>query len=782
MSAYCELLQRQLLVGSTPWGREHEQSGVAMQAVLYCLSTVRDANVPILQQLEQLCVTMVRHHSTGAQLASCLESFAGLGYFPASWFKAGLATRLKAELPSMGAASLCSLLVALAAWQHHAQAIGPTRLQYLLHHITQGLLKPVSSQMELGKRIAAASAGHINGSMGINSSSSSSGSRSTSSLESVDSSSHSSTASHSNGSDMLVDASASSVDIALQEADASYDNGSCPASLPALEVINLSSSSQDILVSSAPVHTGPHPARSAAQRQHSASGSDGTLPAVLTLPPKVLVTLLHSMAELKVSNRRLVQAVLAQLQACHHMLTVNDLSVVVHSGVKLNQDPLELMQALAQAAARVHMGSEVPPAAGIQASASASVLVSEDVQEDSGLGGSPGTAAAVMHANLPASEGTTSSSPGPLSSQAAGIGIDPVQQATQPALSNAATDADPAARPASSNSIESNTTIHGSSSSSNTADSHILGSHVYRQGCHMTVSTATRILRSFAKLGRHPGDDVIRTVVAVIDEWCSACTEVPSDSPDISRRYGGAYNGHGDVSVPSALGGSDQHARVNHSAGACIPPVTAQSKQSYTSSRAASSEAHTWSAQDSSIDSNMSAGASVSGSEDIEEGSASWSGRPSTHMMRLPLHEVSTALYCLALLHELKHPAALKLAAWLLRLDPEGGLLSHPLFAEHSWQLAVCFLAAQADQMVDSTWAQLPRDVKQRLLQDWRRTVLMRCGRDPSHQQQQLMQCLTKLGLKAVANEATADGCVCVDILTKNAKGVKRQWTYFHRF
>jgi hypothetical protein len=161
---------------------------------------------------------------------------------------------------------------------------------------------------------------------------------------------------------------------------------------------------------------------------------------------------------------------------------------------------------------------------------------------------------------------------------------------------------------------------------------------------------------------------------------------------------------------------------------------------------------------------------------------------------RLPLREMTTALYAAAVLHELSHPAALVLLQQLQEVAAAGQLLSHPLFAQQAPQLAACLLvsqlaappqnaagaaaaAAAADSSISSSgsnlnsWLGFSREVQQRLLESWRRKVLLRSQCRPHAQQQELALALKQLGLRCRANAVTPDGCVCIDIAATSPQG-----------
>jgi hypothetical protein len=166
----------------------------------------------------------------------------------------------------------------------------------------------------------------------------------------------------------------------------------------------------------------------------------------------------------------------------------------------------------------------------------------------------------------------------------------------------------------------------------------------------------------------------------------------------------------------------------------------------------------------------------------------------------LPLREMSTALYAAAVLHELSHPAALVLLQQLQEAAASGQLLSHPQFAQQAPQLAACLLISQlaappqnpaaaaavaGDNSSSSTlnsnpnavtnitnpWIGFSREVQQRLLESWRRKVLLRSQRKPHALQQELSLALKQLGLRCRANAVTPDGCVCIDIAATSPQG-----------
>jgi hypothetical protein len=183
--------------------------------------------------------------------------------------------------------------------------------------------------------------------------------------------------------------------------------------------------------------------------------------------------------------------------------------------------------------------------------------------------------------------------------------------------------------------------------------------------------------------------------------------------------------------------------------------------------------------------------------------------------MPLPLREVSTALYAVAVLQELQHPLAVALVQLLQQVAEEGELLAHPQFDQQAEQLAASLLAAQdaaqaggtpppapiasfdaeqgsaavaaaqqsagaaaAQQGPDraaagraaaaarsSPWLALPTAVQQRLLEAWRRKVLRKAGkRQGMGEHMQLVMSLRQLGLRGRAKAPTDDGYVCIDV------------------
>jgi hypothetical protein len=179
----------------------------------------------------------------------------------------------------------------------------------------------------------------------------------------------------------------------------------------------------------------------------------------------------------------------------------------------------------------------------------------------------------------------------------------------------------------------------------------------------------------------------------------------------------------------------------------------------------------------------------------------------SSGVSRLPLREVSNALYSAAVLQEQQHPVALSLLRSLVAAADAGQLAADPQFVQQSEQLAACMLAAQAaagaaagglpaDQQqppaaaagalpssVDATssssssgdpWLCLPVSLQQPLLQAWRRKTVKRAARQqrrPYLEQKQLLLCLRQLGLRAKANALTEDGCLCIDVAAMTPRG-----------
>jgi hypothetical protein len=167
----------------------------------------------------------------------------------------------------------------------------------------------------------------------------------------------------------------------------------------------------------------------------------------------------------------------------------------------------------------------------------------------------------------------------------------------------------------------------------------------------------------------------------------------------------------------------------------------------------------------------------------------------------LPLREMTTALYAAAVLHELSHPAALALLQQLQEAAAAGQLLRHPQFAQQAPQLAACLLISQlaapppnpaatsaaaaaaaenpsglttnpsANTQATNPWLGFSREVQQRLLESWRRKMLLRSQSKPHALQQELSLALKQLGLRCRANAVTPDGCVCIDIAATSPQG-----------
>lgn len=162
----------------------------------------------------------------------------------------------------------------------------------------------------------------------------------------------------------------------------------------------------------------------------------------------------------------------------------------------------------------------------------------------------------------------------------------------------------------------------------------------------------------------------------------------------------------------------------------------------------------------------------------------------------LPLREISNALYAAAVLHELTHPAAAALVQQLAAAAAAAGnLISHPDFTQQSQQLAACLLASQisppprapaaataaaaAEEVVaaaaasaaittssssSNPWSTMDTATRQRLLEGWRRRVLLRSQQPLHRQQRELVACCQDLGLRCRGNAVTDDGCVCIDV------------------
>ena len=238
-------------------------------------------------------------------------------------------------------------------------------------------------------------------------------------------------------------------------------------------------------------------------------------------------------------------------------------------------------------------------------------------------------------------------------------------------------------------------------------------------------SLAARLLWTFGQLGQHPGQELISAATTALARWCDGLTGA-------SAAAGGAAPAEGAAAAGQAEGPDYD-----------LSP-----------------------AFDFDNDGDMVEGADAqqaAGSGDSGSGSGSGKRRP---QRQLPLRELSTALYSLALVGELQHPGALSLAARLADA-PAAALLAHPAFGRQARMLAACALTAQAERLAGSPWARLGAGVKERLAAAWRGAAVARGAARPHRMQLEVAAALRGMGLRARAGEVTRDGCCCIDVLAR---------------
>lgn len=262
------------------------------------------------------------------------------------------------------------------------------------------------------------------------------------------------------------------------------------------------------------------------------------------------------------------------------------------------------------------------------------------------------------------------------------------------------------------------------------------------EGVDEPGSVASRILWTFGQLGQRPGHTVISATTAALNRWWDEVAGM-SSSGGSSHQLSGQSG-----QMQSATAGGVREGDVS-AAGYDMGPDW--------DFLAGSADSEAQEQRDADVSS------SGAGRQQQQRAGRQQRQRRQQH---LPLREVSTALYSLALLGELQHPGAVALASRLAALPP-AALLAHPQFAQQARMLAACLLVAQAERLVSSPWAALDSAVKERLAGEWRRNVLARGAARPHRMQGELAAALRGMGLRVRAGEVTRDGVCCIDVLAR---------------
>jgi hypothetical protein len=277
------------------------------------------------------------------------------------------------------------------------------------------------------------------------------------------------------------------------------------------------------------------------------------------------------------------------------------------------------------------------------------------------------------------------------------------------------------------------------------------------QGEEAPLELALGALRACAEAGRQPGEVALGTLVAAIERGLEEATAAAPDVGSSGGSEGGGGGGGGDLLEMAAqeLFGDDYGSSGGGGSGAAglpLLPLASALHSLMLLQQLASPPARRLAArllpgqQPGSAAGYDSDGASSSG----PRSDASSSGPRSDASSSGPRSDGSSS-----------GP----------RSDGSSPLLLHPQLPECSQLLGGCLLAAQAGRLLDTPWARLPRDVKARLVEGWRRDALVRSKRRPGMVQLQLLAALQRLGLRGRAYECTPDGCLVVDVLLRQPGG-----------